>query len=167
MTGISPGPRRRFGIIHPIGFLRLILRARRCLPPCRSSSESNSNRRIVWAPSSSSITWSGRRQTKGPSGNNCAILAADASRLAALLVAYIVPLCSLLAPCQPGASTPGITHLFPDGPLDSREILPHLMLPVRPVVAAERSPVVQVVPNPAALEHVRETVRFLAALPGT
>src|SRR6266508_1790954 len=83
------------------------------------------------------------------------------------LRARIVPLCSLLAPCQPGASTPGITHLFPDGPLDSREILPHLMLPVRPVVAAERSPVVQVVPNPAALEHVRETVRFLAALPGT
>src|SRR5438132_10597559 len=40
------------------------------------------------------------------SGNNCAILAADASRLAALLVAHIVPLCSLLTPCQPGASAP-------------------------------------------------------------
>ena len=35
---------------------------------------------------------------------------------AALLVAYIVPLCALLAPCQPGASTPRMTHLFPDGP---------------------------------------------------
>ena len=45
------------------------------------------------------------------------MLAADASRLTALLVAYIVPLCSLLTPCQPGASTPRMTRLFPDGPL--------------------------------------------------
>ncbi len=43
---------------------------------------------------------------KGLSGNNCAILTTDASRLAALLVAHIVPLCSLLAPCHPGASVP-------------------------------------------------------------
>src|SRR6266851_4106521 len=46
------------------------------------------------------------RQPKGPSGNNCAILAADASRLAALLVGHMRPACSLLAPCDPGASAP-------------------------------------------------------------
>ena len=45
-------------------------------------------------------------RAKGPSGNNCAILAADASRLAALLVGRILPVCSLLAPCDPGASAP-------------------------------------------------------------
>jgi len=43
---------------------------------------------------------------KGPSGNNSAILAADASRLAALLVGHMRPACSLLAPCDPGASAP-------------------------------------------------------------
>ncbi len=58
---------------------------------------------------------------KGPEGNKGAILAADASllhpnaaaalgtpELAALLVAYIVPLCALLAPCHSGASTPSL-----------------------------------------------------------
>ena len=35
-----------------------------------------------------------------------ATLAADASRRAALLVAYIRPVCALLAPCRAGASTP-------------------------------------------------------------
>jgi len=49
-------------------------------------------------------------------GNNCAIPAAEASRPAALLVAHIVPLCSLLAPWEPGAATARMTHLFPDGP---------------------------------------------------
>ena len=39
-------------------------------------------------------------------GIEVATLVAEASRLAALLVTYIVRLCALLAPCQPGASTP-------------------------------------------------------------
>jgi hypothetical protein len=47
--------------------------------------------------------------------NNCTSLAADAFRLAALLVAYIRPACALLAPCQAGASTPRLAHLFTDG----------------------------------------------------
>ena len=46
--------------------------------------------------------------------NNCAILDADASRLAALLLTYILPVCALVAPCQAGASTPRTTHLFMD-----------------------------------------------------
>src|ERR1700686_2950081 len=58
-----------------------------------------------------------RSPRKGQSGNNCTTLAADASRLAALFVAYILPVCALLTPCQPGASTPRMAHLFPDGPL--------------------------------------------------
>ena len=41
-------------------------------------------------------------RVKGPSGNMCAILAADASRRAALLVACIRPVCALLAPCRAG-----------------------------------------------------------------
>src|SRR4029077_15929728 len=48
----------------------------------------------------------GDRRARGPSMNNCATLDADASRLAALLVAYILPVCALLAPCHAGASTP-------------------------------------------------------------
>jgi len=43
---------------------------------------------------------------KDPEGNNVAILAAVASRGPALLVAYIRPVCALLAPWPPGASTP-------------------------------------------------------------
>ena len=35
---------------------------------------------------------------------------ADASRLAALLVGCIFPICALLAPCQPGASTLSVRH---------------------------------------------------------
>jgi alpha-aminoadipate carrier protein LysW len=42
-------------------------------------------------------------------------LAADASRRAALLVAYILPVCALLAPCRAGASTPKRAHLFLTG----------------------------------------------------
>ena len=34
------------------------------------------------------------------------LLATDASRPTALLVAYILPVCALLAPGRPGASTP-------------------------------------------------------------
>ena len=55
---------------------------------------------------------------KDPEKNKAANLAADASRLAALLVAYIVPLCALLAPCRPGASTPRMRPLCPDGALN-------------------------------------------------
>ena len=47
-----------------------------------------------------------RSAAKGPSGNNCGFLAADASRLAALLVGQILPVFSLLAPCEAGASPP-------------------------------------------------------------
>src|SRR5947208_302253 len=43
---------------------------------------------------------------KDPSGNNCTILDVDASRRASLLVAYIHPVCALLAPRRAGASTP-------------------------------------------------------------
>src|SRR5207247_258909 len=58
--------------------------------------------------------------SKGPSRNNCTIPDADASRLAALLVAYILPVCALLAPCHAGASTPRTAHLFRDWPLAER-----------------------------------------------
>jgi hypothetical protein len=53
-------------------------------------------------------------QAKGLSGNNCIILAADASRLAALLVGHMRPACSILAPCDPGASTPTVANVIPD-----------------------------------------------------
>ena len=53
---------------------------------------------------------------RGPSGNNCAILAADASRRATLLVAFIHPVCALLAPCRAAPRRPEIAQLFPDGP---------------------------------------------------
>ncbi len=43
--------------------------------------------------------------------------AADPSRLAALLVGRILPVRSLLAPCQPGASTPHNGNLFLRDPL--------------------------------------------------
>ena len=56
------------------------------------------------------------RYTKGPVRNNLIIVAADASRRAALLVAYIRPVCALLAPCRAGASTPTMTNLFLTGP---------------------------------------------------
>jgi hypothetical protein len=39
-------------------------------------------------------------------------VAADASRRASLLVASILPVCALLAPCRAGASTPTATNLF-------------------------------------------------------
>ena len=53
---------------------------------------------------------------KGQRRNNYADLAADASRLASLLVAYIFPICALLAPCHLGASTPRSAYLFLRGP---------------------------------------------------
>ena len=54
---------------------------------------------------------------KDLSTNKGTTLDADASRLAALLVAYILPVCALLAPCHAGASTPIVATLFVDGPL--------------------------------------------------
>jgi hypothetical protein len=44
-------------------------------------------------------------------------VAADASRRAALLVAYMLPVCALLAPCRAGASTPTMDTLFRRRPL--------------------------------------------------
>jgi hypothetical protein len=64
-----------------------------------------------------SSPWSDNRcrlRTKDLSTNNYATLDADASRMAALLVAYILPVCALLAPCHAGASTPIVAHLFVD-----------------------------------------------------
>ena len=52
---------------------------------------------------------------KDPGRNRVATLAADASRRAALLVAYIRPVCALLAPCRAGASTPKVPTLFRPG----------------------------------------------------
>ena len=49
--------------------------------------------------------------------NNFTSLTADPSRLAAFLVGRILPVCSLLTPCQPGASTPKHANLFMAGPL--------------------------------------------------
>ena len=43
------------------------------------------------------------------------IVTADASRRAALLVAYIRTVCALLAPCRAGASTPTMITLFLSG----------------------------------------------------
>jgi hypothetical protein len=40
-----------------------------------------------------------------PSQRFVGYLAADASRLAALLLGYISPICALVAPCEAGAST--------------------------------------------------------------
>jgi hypothetical protein len=54
-------------------------------------------------------------ETKDPIRNNSITVAADASRRAALLVAYILPVCALLAPCRAGASTPTVTDLFLTG----------------------------------------------------
>ena len=62
----------------------------------------------------------GAASTKGPSGNKCIILAADAYRLAALLVACIRPVCALLPPCQAGASTPRDGALIPGRALTAR-----------------------------------------------
>ena len=50
--------------------------------------------------------------TKDTDRNNFSNLAADASRRAALLVACILPVCALLAPCRAGASAPKLANLF-------------------------------------------------------
>ena len=47
--------------------------------------------------------------------NNFTFLAVDPSRLPAFLVGRILPGCSLLAPCQPGALTPENANLFLTG----------------------------------------------------
>ncbi len=54
--------------------------------------------------------------TKGPTKNNFPFWAADPSPLAALLEAQISGYSSLLAPCQPGASTTEKGNLFLAGP---------------------------------------------------
>src|SRR6266571_2030074 len=61
--------------------------------------------------------WRSCTGSKGPQKNKVCILAADASRRASLLVAYILPVCALLAPCRAGASTPIMHTLFFYGPL--------------------------------------------------
>jgi len=58
----------------------------------------------------------GRPPQEGPRRNNSVILAADASRQAALLVACILPVRALLTPCRAGASTPRTTDLSLRGP---------------------------------------------------
>ena len=51
-------------------------------------------------------------EAKDPGQNKVTILTADASRLTALFVAYRLPVCALLAPGQPGASTPRVDNLI-------------------------------------------------------
>src|SRR6266567_9335018 len=46
-----------------------------------------------------------------------------------------------------------------------RQVLPHLMPPVRPVVAALLAPVVEVMRNPAAGENPRQAIRLFRLLP--
>ena len=52
------------------------------------------------------------QETKGSGLNKVTTLTADASRRAALLVAYMRQACVLLAPCLAGASTPKLTTLL-------------------------------------------------------
>ena len=88
-----------------------------CGWPTRArSAASSSGSAAPDAPTGSPRTATSARPSEGPSGNNCIILNADASRRASLLVAYIHPVCALLAPRRAGASTPRMAHLFPDGP---------------------------------------------------
>src|SRR3954451_18311625 len=47
----------------------------------------------------------------------------------------------------------------------SAQVLVELMIPVRPVVAAERAPVVEVMANAAARQDGRHSIGFVAALP--
>ena len=55
-------------------------------------------------------------QPKGPVRNKLITVAADPSRLAALLVGHMHPAFSLLAPCDRGASAPTVINLFLTGP---------------------------------------------------
>ena len=52
------------------------------------------------------------RSSKDPEMNKGASLTADASRRASLLIAYIHPVCALLAPRRAGASTPRLGTLI-------------------------------------------------------
>ena len=57
-----------------------------------------------------------KAESKDLEMNKGASLAADASRRASLLVAYIRPVCALLAPRRAGASTPRLlAPLFTSG----------------------------------------------------
>jgi len=51
-------------------------------------------------------------QSKDPIRNTLTILTTDASRAAALFVAYILPVCALLTPCRTGASTSRMVNVF-------------------------------------------------------
>ena len=82
--------------------------------------------------------------------NNVSILAADASRGAALLVACIRPVCALLAPCRAGASTPKIAdviHLRVLTAMKKRLLLTWLLLAPAMPIAQGSGPGV----NPAML----------------
>ena len=62
------------------------------------------------------------------------------------------------------ATRRGRTQLF----LEMRaHVLPHLVMPVGPFVAAFRAPVVQMMRYAAALEHLRHSVGRSAVLPRT
>jgi hypothetical protein len=58
--------------------------------------------------------------SKGPRKNNVAIVDAETSRRAALLVACIPPVCALLAPWRAGASTPTSVNVLLSRALTAR-----------------------------------------------
>src|SRR3982750_3793034 len=73
--------------------------------------------RLIGATRKDASSWL-LEDNQRPRKNNVYIVAADASRRAALLVACIRPVCALLAPCRAGASTPIVTALFRSGSLE-------------------------------------------------
>src|SRR5687767_4001534 len=62
------------------------------------------------------------------------------------------------------SSSPGNCSL--ESPLEPGDVLVHLLLPVRPVVSAVRSPVVEAVADPLRLQELRETIRGPAVFVG-
>src|SRR5579864_5815140 len=46
-----------------------------------------------------------------------------------------------------------------------RDVLPHLMLPIRPIMPTLRPPIVQVMMDPLALKDMRKPIRRPAVLP--
>jgi ethanolamine utilization protein EutM len=62
-----------------------------------------------------------RKESQDSGESKVAGLAADASRRASLLVAYILPVCALLAPCRAGASAPKLGNLTLAGALVSQD----------------------------------------------
>ena len=63
-----------------------------------------------------------REFPKGPRMAKSFAFAADASRLAALLLSYIPVVCAFVAPCQPGASTTIIDRLSIRGPYTASQL---------------------------------------------